>query len=85
VHPEQVAEIVKRHPEVIKARLVVTGKVSAEVVTLKLEVSGASADLAERIMASARELTKIRVEVVMGAAGSLVNDGKVIEDARSYE
>jgi phenylacetate-CoA ligase len=85
VHPEQVDAIVKRYPEIHKARLVVTGKVSAEVVTLRLEVSGASAELAERIMATARELTKIRVEVVMGAAGSLVNDGKVIEDGRSYE
>ena len=31
-----------------------------------------------------REVTKLRGEVEMVAPGSLPNDGKVIEDARSY-
>lgn len=86
VHPEQVAEVVKRHPEIRRARLVVSGRVSEEVVTLKVEAaSPGDAAWADRVAATARELTKLRVDVAAADPGALANDGKVIEDARSYD
>jgi len=32
-----------------------------------------------------RDITKLRADIVIAAPGSLPNDGKVIEDARSYK
>ncbi|GAA5231596.1 phenylacetate--CoA ligase [Verticiella sediminum] len=85
VHPGQVAEVARRHPEVRRARLVVSDSASGDAMTLHVEVDGAAQGLAERIAASARDVTKLRADVLLVAAGSLPNDGKVIEDARSYQ
>ncbi len=86
VHPSQVAEIVRRHPQITKARLVVTGEMANDVMTLHCEV--ASKDMAMQtasIVEAIRDVTKLRGDVKLVAAGSLPNDGKVIEDARSYQ
>jgi phenylacetate-CoA ligase len=84
VHPGQVAEVVKRFPEVTRARLVVSGEMANDQMTLKVE--GTPADgLAARIGEAVRDITKLRAEVELVAPGSLPNDGKVIEDARSYQ
>lgn len=85
VHPGQVAEIVRRHTEIKKARLVVSGRIGADVMTLKVELAGADPDLQGRIAASVREITKLRAQIESSAPGSLPNDGKVIDDIRSYE
>lgn len=86
VHPGQVAEIVKRFPEVGRARLVVTGEMANDAMTLKVETAGSGADeLAARIGLAIRDVTKLRGEVELMRPGSLPNDGKVIEDARSYK
>jgi phenylacetate-CoA ligase len=87
VHPSQVADIVRRHPQVLKARLVVSGTMGNDVMTLQCEVAdGASvAALAAALVDTIRDVTKLRGEVQLAARGSLPNDGKVIEDARSYE
>ena len=84
VHPGQVADVARRHPEVRKARLVVEGEMANDRMTLKVEVQGAPDGLAAAVAASVRDVTKLRAEVVLAAPGSLPNDGKVIEDARSY-
>ena len=85
VHPSQVDNIVRRHPEVLKARLVVSGRMANDVMTLHCEVSGEPApELAATIVDSIRDVTKLRGEVVFAAPGSLPDDGKVIEDARDY-
>lgn len=85
VHPSQVDNIVRRHPEVLKARLVVSGRMANDAMTLHCEVAGgAPADLQAAIVESIREVTKLRGEVVFAAPGSLPADGKVIEDARDY-
>jgi len=84
VHPAQVAEIVRRHPEVRKARLVVSGALANDAIVLHAEVDGTPEGLAARLTAAVREVTKLRGEVQLCAAGSLPNDGKVIEDTRSY-
>ena len=85
VHPEQVAAVVKRHAQIAKARLVVTNPDSTDQMTLNCEVSAPSPDLATAIAESVRDITKLRAEINLVAAGSLANDGKVIEDARKYD
>ncbi|GAA4415123.1 phenylacetate--CoA ligase family protein [Quisquiliibacterium transsilvanicum] len=85
VHPGQVAEAVRRHPEVLRARLVITGEMAQDAMTLRCETRGAPEGLAARIAESLREVTKLRGEVELVAAGSLPNDGRVIEDARKYD
>lgn len=86
VHPSQVAEIVRRHPEVRRARLVISGEMANDVMTLLCEVERMDDVLVqEAIVASIRDITKLRGEVALVAAGTLPNDGRVIEDARRYE
>jgi phenylacetate-CoA ligase len=85
VHPGQVAEIVRRHPEILRARLVVAGEMANDSMSLHAEVASVADGLAGRIAASVRDLTKLRADIVWAAPGSLANDGKVIEDARSYK
>jgi phenylacetate-CoA ligase len=85
VHPAQVAEFARRHPQVRKARLVVSGEMANDAMTLHVETDGAPEGLAARLGDAMRELTKLRGEVVLCAPGSLPNDGKVIEDARRYD
>jgi phenylacetate-CoA ligase len=85
VHPAQVAEIARRHPQVRKARLVVSGEMANDAMTLHVETDGAPEGLAARLGEAMRELTKLRGEVVLCAPGSLPNDGKVIEDTRRYD
>ncbi len=86
VHPAQVNDITKRFPEVVKARLVVTGEMANDAMTLRVETACGSPDgLAGKIGAAIREVTKLRGEVELLLPGTLPNDGKVIEDARSYK
>jgi len=84
VTPKQVDEIAKRHAEILRARLVVSGEPGADQMTLKCEVRERPAGLADAIVASIRDVTKLRGEVELVEAGSLPNDGKVIEDLRKY-
>ena len=84
VTPAQVEEIRRRHPEVARARLVVEGEAGNDRMTLKCEVSGRPPGLSEALVASIRDITKLRGEVVLVDPGSLPNDGKVIEDLRKY-
>jgi len=84
VTPKQVAEILRRHAEILKARLVVEGETGNERMTLRCEVRGRPEGLAAAIVGSIRELTKLRGEAELLEPGSLPNDGKVIEDARKY-
>jgi len=84
VHPGQVAEITKRFPEIKRARLVVSGEMANDQLMLKvetLEVLG----LVEKISEAVRDVTKLRADIALVEVGSLPNDGKVIEDVRSYQ
>jgi phenylacetate-CoA ligase len=86
VHAGQVAEIVKRHPEIARARLVVEGEMANDRMTLHAELAQAAPQgLAERVAQSLRDITKLRGEIAWKQPGQLPNDGKVIEDLRSYE
>ncbi|ALU89818.1 phenylacetyl-CoA-ligase protein [Herbaspirillum rubrisubalbicans M1] len=87
VHPSQVADVLRRHGDVLRARLVVSGEMANDVMTLHCEVGDPehpAIDVAA-LAGSLREVTKLRGEVLLVAPGSLPNDGKVIEDARKYE
>jgi len=84
VTPKQVGEILGRHKEVRKARLVVAGETGNDSMTLKCEVTERPSGLAEALVASIRDVTKLRGEVELVAPGALPNDGKVIDDTRKY-
>ena len=84
VTPRQIADIVRHHPEIARARLVVEGESGNDRMTLKCEVANAASGLSEAIVASIREITQLRGDVTLVAPGSLPNDGKVIEDLRKY-
>ena len=84
VHPEQVAEVVKRHPAISRARLVVTNPDASDQMTLMCEAPADEA-AARAVAETLRDVTKLRGEVRFVAPGSLANDGKVIEDARKYD
>lgn len=85
VHPRQVEEIRKRHPAIVKARLVVDGMMGNDRMTLHCEVESVADGLGTAVVNSIREITKLRGEVKLLEAGTLANDGKVIEDLRKYE
>jgi phenylacetate-CoA ligase len=85
VHPGQVADITRRFPEIVKARLVVTGEMANDAMTFKVEASSMPQGLDARIGDAVRDVTKLRADVELLQPGSLPNDGKVIEDARSYK
>lgn len=85
VHPGQVDTIAKRFPEVAKARLVVSGEMANDQMTLKVEVAQASSELSSKVSEAIRDVTKLRGQVELVEVGSLPNDGKVIEDARTYQ
>ena len=81
VHPVQIAEIVRRHKSIIRARLVVERPQSADQMTLLVEM-GEPAEPAEALTATLQNVTKLRGSVSSVPQGSLPNDGKVIEDKR---
>jgi len=88
VHPGQVAEVVKRFPSALRARLVVQGEMANDSMALHVETTaahGAEAELKAQIAEAIRDVTKLRSDVHLVAPGTLANDGKVIEDARSYQ
>ena len=84
VHPGQIAELVRRHPAVKRARLVISGTTGADVMLLCVEATEQSEAFKEQLVATARELTKLRAQAEVVALGSLPNDGKVIDDVRVY-
>jgi phenylacetate-CoA ligase len=86
VHPGQVDQIARRFPEVVRARLLVTGEMANDSMTLQVETAcGGPDSLSAKLMEAIREVTKLRGQVEIVLPGSLPNDGRVIEDARSYK
>ncbi|MFD1880567.1 phenylacetate--CoA ligase family protein [Paracoccus pacificus] len=83
VRPEQVAALVARHPEIARARVIADRDGDRDVITVQVETSAASGD-ARSLEQSVQDLLKLRGRVEIVAPGSLPNDGKVIEDRRSY-
>ncbi|MEI8401224.1 MAG: AMP-binding protein [Alcaligenaceae bacterium] len=84
VHPGQLAEVARRHPVVARVRLVISGTTGADVMQLKVEAGETDQALIQSLTNTVRELTKLRADVEIVAVGSLPNDGKVIDDVRTY-
>ena len=82
VRPEQVATLVARHKDVSRARVIASREGEMDVMTVQIETESDDADRYAQTISDALKL-KGRIELV--AKGSLPNDGKVIEDQRSYD
>ena len=85
VHPKQVNEIAARHGEIARARLVLENPDNKDRMTLRCEVSGGDDSLRAAITESVQSILKLRGEVELVQPGGLPNDGKVIDDTRTYE
>ncbi len=85
VRPEQIDAVIKRHPEVLKARLTVTRAEDRDVMVLAVETKAPSPALTAAIAETLRDVVKLRGEVEAGLPGSLPNDGKVIDDQRKFD
>ncbi len=84
VDPKQVAEIVRRHPDITRARLVVSRDGERDAMALHVEPAGTQAPDLDAIAATLREVTKLGGQVAATEPGSLPNDGTVIADERDY-
>jgi phenylacetate-CoA ligase len=82
VRPEQVAALVSRHDGISRARVIASREGEMDVMTVQIEADGGEPETYAGAVADTLKL-KGRIEIV--AKGSLPNDGKVIEDQRSYE
>jgi phenylacetate-CoA ligase len=85
VHPAQIVEIGKRHPELGPLRLVVRREGEQDVMTLHAETASPSEALSRAAAATLQALTRLRGEAALVALGSLPNDGKIIADERPAE
>ncbi len=86
VHPSQVDQIIKRHGEIARARLIIEhDEQNNDRMTLKCEISGGTDNLQGAIAETIRDTTKLRGEVAFVESGSLPNDGKVIDDLRKFD
>ena len=84
MHPEQIAEIGKRHPQLKRLRLVVGRTGEQDSMTLRAEAASSDATFASAVGETLAQVTKLKGEVQLVAPGSLPNDGKVIADERAY-
>lgn len=84
VHPEQIAEILRRHASIRRARLVVDRPDGADQMTLLVEIADSAEDPAP-IAATVQALTRLRATVKTVPAGSLPADGRLIEDRREID
>jgi phenylacetate-CoA ligase len=82
VRPEQIAEVARRHPELGRARLVVSRAGEQDAMTLQAECASLPEGLAEAVATSLQAVTKLKGAVMLVPPGSLANDGKVIADER---
>jgi phenylacetate-CoA ligase len=82
VHPAQVAEIVRRHAEIVRARVVVSHDGKSDVMTVKCETDESGAAFSAAVNETIQKVCKLKGVAECVAPGSLPNDGKVIEDIR---
>ncbi|MGH1416518.1 MAG: phenylacetate--CoA ligase family protein [Pelagimonas sp.] len=82
VRPEQVAELVAKHDDIARARVVASREGEMDVMTVRIETGGGDTAVFEKSVA---ELLKLKGRVELVEIGGLPRDGLVIEDARSYD
>jgi phenylacetate-CoA ligase len=83
VHPEQVRDIARRHAGIARVRLVITNANGADVMMLHVEPAATGELDGRAIESTMQSITKLRGEVCIAAAGSLPDDGRLIDDTRS--
>ena len=82
VHPGQIVQIGKRHPELGALRLVVRREDEQDAMTLHAETESPNEALNQAVASTLQALTRLRGDVALVALASLPNDGKVIVDER---
>ena len=82
VRPEQVADLVARSPEIKKARVNVSRSDNNDVMSVLLEIEGETNKDYDSIV---KEILKLKGEVQIMSPGTLPNDGKVIDDQRTFD
>ncbi len=82
VRPEQVADLVGRSSEIKKARVNVTRSDNNDIMTVLLEIEG---DMNKDYNPMVKEILKLKGDVELVTPGSLPNDGKVIDDQRTFD
>ena len=82
VRPEQVAALVAKHDEIARARVIAGRDGEMDTMTVQIEAEGGDAAAFAK---SVNEVLKLKAQIEVVAKGSLPNDGKVIEDTRSYD
>jgi phenylacetate-CoA ligase len=82
VRPEQIAEVARRHPELIRVRLAVTREGEQDTMTLSAECATPSDGFEQTVGETLQAVTKLKGAVKLVAPGTLPNDGKVIADER---
>jgi len=85
VHPSAIMQIAARHPEITKARMVISSENNNDAMTLKFAAPGADPSLVTAVEASIQTVLKLRGGAELVEAKSLPDDGLAIEDMRSYE
>ena len=85
IHPGQIEQVLQRHADITRARLVLDWANESDHMTLKCETRSTDPSLPAAIAASIRDLCKLRGEVELLPPDTLPKDGIVIEDARTYE
>lgn len=86
IHPSQIHQVLERHREITRARLVVDWIDESDQMTLRCELeSTADSSLLAAIANSIREICKVRGEVERVPRGQLPDDGIIIDDIRKYE
>ena len=84
VHPSQVMEVLRRFPAVVKARRIVEQDKGADVMALHCETTAAHPALESDITEALRDICKLKGRVVLLAPGEFADDGKIIEDRRTF-
>lgn len=82
VHPAQMAEVARRHPEITRIRAIVTQSDGTDVLTVKCAMNEGGDALKDALMQTVQNVCKLKGLVEIVGPDSLPNDGKVIEDAR---
>jgi len=85
VHPSQVAEMITRHPEILRGCLVIDNKDNVDNMVLRCEVGRIPDGFADLLAGTIREVCKLRGQVELLSEGVLPNNGKVIDDCRTYD
>lgn len=82
VRPEQVADLVAKHDEIDRARVIAIRDGEMDAMIVQLETSATDA---VRYEASVMDCLKLRGRIELIAPGGLPRDGLVIEDQRKYD